>query len=277
MGDLFADTAVEGGDGRYRARLSRDWEIWGPNGGYVAAVALRAAGAATTLRRPASFVGHFLGVADFDVVEIEVTSLRAVKRAESLRVSLTQQGKPIFDAMVWAVGDVDGLEHDAARMPDVPPPAALQSTEELIPPQDMAQRHRFWINMEVRPVAWVPWAERVPGAPAVQEWFRFRPRASCDEPFADAARSLLLIDTMGWPAACYAHPRNAGWIAPSLDVTAQFHRLVPTSEWLLVDATAPVATDGMIGGQVRIWATDGRLVASGGGQLLCRPLRAPQG
>ena len=41
MGDLAIDTAVEGSDGRYRARLSRDWEIWGPNGGYLAAIALR--------------------------------------------------------------------------------------------------------------------------------------------------------------------------------------------------------------------------------------------
>ena len=48
MGDLAADTAVtEVGEGRYTARLSRDWEIWGPMGGYVAATALRAAGAAS--------------------------------------------------------------------------------------------------------------------------------------------------------------------------------------------------------------------------------------
>ena len=37
-----SDTAVDGTDGSYRAVLSKDWEIWGPMGGYVAAVALRA-------------------------------------------------------------------------------------------------------------------------------------------------------------------------------------------------------------------------------------------
>ncbi len=42
MGDLARDTAVQGGAGSYGAVLSRDWEIWGPMGGYVAAVALRA-------------------------------------------------------------------------------------------------------------------------------------------------------------------------------------------------------------------------------------------
>jgi hypothetical protein len=37
VGDFAIDTAVEGGDGHYVAHLSRDWEIWGPNGGCVAA------------------------------------------------------------------------------------------------------------------------------------------------------------------------------------------------------------------------------------------------
>jgi acyl-CoA thioesterase-2 len=46
MGDLAADTRVEQvGNGRYGAHLSSEWEIWGPMGGYVAAIALRAAGA----------------------------------------------------------------------------------------------------------------------------------------------------------------------------------------------------------------------------------------
>src|SRR6266576_6819006 len=99
MGDLAIDTAVDGGDGRYTARLSRDWEIWGPNGGYVASIALRGAGAHARFDRPASLVGHFLGVASFDApLEVRVTTLRAAKRAESIRVSLTQGDQPIFDA-----------------------------------------------------------------------------------------------------------------------------------------------------------------------------------
>jgi acyl-CoA thioesterase len=271
MGDFVADTAVEGADGHYRARLSRDWEIWGPNGGYVAAIALRAAGAATTLRRPASFAGHFLGVADFAEVDLEVTTLRAAKRAASLRVSMRQGSRPIFEAIVWVVGEVEGLAHDVAVMPPVPLPAALKPIEDLVPPEDLQQRHRFWANFESRPIDFVPWAEREPGAPEWREWYRFRPRATCDDPFADAARTLLLVDTMGWPATCRAYPRDSGYLAPSLDVTAQFHRLAPESDWLLVDAAAPVAAHGLIGGQVRVWSVDGRLLASGGGQMLCRP------
>ncbi len=276
VGDLAVDTAVEGADGRFRARLSRDWEIWGPNGGYVAAVALRAAGAATSLQRPATFAGHFLSVAEFDVVDLEVTTLRAAKRAESLRVSMAQKGRSIFEAIVWVIGDVEGLQHDVTEMPAVPLPSQLKSIEELARPEDLQHRYRFWENFEARPLDWIPWHERPPGPPTWREWYRFRPTPSCDDPFVDAARSLLLIDTMGWPAACRPHPRESGFIAPSLDVSAQFHALRPQCEWLLVDAVAPVAANGLIGGQARVWAEDGALLASGGGQLLCRPV-PPQG
>ncbi len=276
MGDFCADTEVRGNAGHYTARLSRDWEIWGPNGGYIAAIALRAAGAATALDRPASFSGHFLSVADFDVVDINVTTLRASRRAASLRVSMTQQNRPIFEAMVWAVGDSDGLVHDSLVMPDVASPAQLEPIEDIVSAEELSARSRFWNNFDERPRNFIPWAERRPGAPQWCEWYRFRPRALCDDAFADAARSLLLIDTMLWPAACQPHlGGDSGFVAPSLDVNATFHRLAPESEWLLVDAVAPVATDGLIGGQARVWSEDGRLLASGGGQLLCRPMPQP--
>ena len=42
MGDLAVDTAIEPlGDDRYQATLSREWAVWGPNGGYLASIALR--------------------------------------------------------------------------------------------------------------------------------------------------------------------------------------------------------------------------------------------
>src|SRR5688572_4922727 len=114
MGDLGVDTTVERvGEGRYRAVLSSDWEIWGPMGGYIASVALRAAGAESPFARPASFTCHYLGVAAFDAVDIEVTALRSARTALSQRVEITQGGKRMLEATVWSVGDVDGLEHDA--------------------------------------------------------------------------------------------------------------------------------------------------------------------
>jgi acyl-CoA thioesterase len=277
VGDFSIDTAVEGADGRYRARLSREWEIWGPNGGYVAAIALRAAGAATTLRRPATFACHFLNVADFDLVDLEVKTQRASKRAVSLRVSMTQKDRPILQASVWVVADgSEGFERSTLQKPDAPPPSALKSIEELIPPGEIAQRHRFWGNLECRPTKWVPWRVRQAGEARVLDWYRFRPRATFDDPFLDAARALLLIDTMTWPANCRAYrEEDVIYSAPSLDVNVHFHAAEPESDFLLVEARAPVASGGLIGGRTDVWSMSGRLLASGTSQLFCRPAPPP--
>ena len=161
MGDLAADTALSGGDGRFTATLSADWEIWGPNGGYLAAVALRAAGAHSGLERPASLLCHVLGVAGFADVQLEATTLRRSRRAESTRVSMTQDGAPVLEALVWSVaGGIDGLVHDAAPPPSVPEPEHLASADELLGP-DRARPHRFFSNLDERPVAWIDdWEHR---------------------------------------------------------------------------------------------------------------------
>src|SRR5262245_401457 len=147
MGDLAADTAVESrGDGRYVARLSSDWEIWGPMGGYVAAVALRAAGEASPFERPASFSCHYLGVAAFGEIDAVVTPVRVGRQAASHHVALRQGERPILDAMVWSVADVEGLEHDVSDRPPVPGPDELRTSEELsdgAPPP-----FPFWHNFD---------------------------------------------------------------------------------------------------------------------------------
>ena len=277
MGNLAEDLAVVGGDGRWTGKFSADWEIWGPNGGYVAAVALSAAGAHTNLARPASLQCHYLGVGAFDAVDIETVSLRTAKRAESVRVSITQEGKPIAEALVWCVAEgLDGLEHDATKRPDVPPPAELKGIHEL-EPESGQSRFSFGRNFEHRPVGWVPWEEwiaREELEPSVEQWMKYRPQPTFEgDPFVDAARSVILLDTYQWPAAARAYrPGELGYQAPSLDLSVSFHELDPSSEWLLVRASAPIARDGLVGGRAEIWSESGRLLASGGQQMLCRAM-----
>lgn len=280
MGNLAEDVAVVGGDGRWRGDFSPDWEIWGPNGGYVAAVALQAAGAHSGLARPASLQCHYLGVVAFDTVDIETVTLRKAKRAESVRVSITQHGTPIAEALVWCVADgLDGMAHDATSRPAVPPPAELKGIHEQEP--ESGQRgFSFGRNFEQRPIDWVPWEEwaaREDREPSVEQWMRYRPQPTFDgDPFVDAARSVILVDTYQWPAATRAYrPGELGYQAPSLDLSVSFHELDPSSEWLLVRATAPIARDGLVGGRAEVWSEAGRLLASGGQQMLCRPMRVP--
>jgi len=277
VGSLDRDTALEGSGGRFRAVLSDDWRIWGPNGGYVAAIALRAAGAVSRFRRPVSFHCHFLGVGAFGPADVRAEAMREARTADSLRVTVAQRDRTFLEAHVWTSDVRDGLEHDHAAAPAVAAPAALRPFEELLTEEQRARpSFPFWSNVEGRPTAWVPPDAWTPGAPRLCNWYRFRPEARFADPFLDAARPLVLIDTLSWPAACQAHAYDANpWMAPSLDLAARFHRAPPYGEWLLVEASADVAAEGVIGFHNRVFDENGRLVASGGGQLLCRPQPEP--
>lgn len=279
MGDFELDTRVDGHAGRYRATLSEDWRIWGPNGGYLAAIALRAVGREAGIPRPASFHGHFLAVGRFDDVELEVEAIRQGRRSESFRVRMLQGGKPLLEGLVRTAAEGPGLEHDAAPMPEVAPPTQLRNLEEIVEHYGLADRprHRFWDNLEGRPLDPERYAEPPrPRPPVWRHWYRFRPRATFADPWTDAARSLLLIDTLTWPAAVQPHGAEPGYTAPNLDVTAWFHRSAPTEPWLLADHASPIAEAGLMGTTARIWAANGALLATGGAQLFCVPA-APAG
>jgi acyl-CoA thioesterase len=274
VGDFGVDTVVEGGDGRYTARLCQDWEIWGPNGGYVASIALRAAGAHSRFDQPATFSCHYLSAAAFDEVQLEVTTLRASRRAESARVSMLQGERRILEALVWTIDDLVGLEHDDATMPELPLATSLPSFDELVLTRgDWRPPFPFWDNLDYRPLDWIDdWETRAPTEARAEGWFRFRPTSTFeDDPYLDAARSLLLADTMPWPAATRAYSGLMPFIAPSIDISVQFHRAAPAQEWLYVRADAPVAENGLVGGTARVWSADGQLLATAVEQMLCIP------
>ena len=277
MGDLGMQTEVEElGDGGYRATLSQEWEIWGPMGGYVAAVALRAAGAATSHPNPAAFSCHYLGVARYEPVDIQVTPVKEGRAASSHRVSITQDGKPILEALVWSTADNEGLEHDETTPPEVPGPDVLPSIQELVP-DDAPPPFPFWLNFDAKPIAFEqPWPPEGPRPAVWQEWLRFLPTSTFDDPWTDACRSVVLVDLPSWPSAHRPHAwQQPPYMAPTLDLNVAFHRPTTGEPWLLCDGAAPVSTRGLFGWTARVWSPSGRLHASGGGQCLYRRVQRP--
>jgi acyl-CoA thioesterase len=266
-------TKLEGGPETYSMILSEAWEIWGPSGGYLAALALRAAGQSAELAQPASFYCQFLRPPSFGRVDLDVGFLKRSRRSEALVVQLTQEGKAILHALVRTAADAPGYEHNETNAPDVPSPEALRSTDELWTDEERPP-FAFWDNVERRPIdqqltpPMSSAGER--SSPIAREWARFRPVGRFDDRFVDAARSLILLDTYGWPAAFRMH-RDGAYLAPNLDTSAWFHHWSPQSEWLLIDHECPVAERGLLGVTGRVWDDDRRLVASGGAQLCCIP------
>lgn len=274
MGDLAIDTAVrQTGEGTFEATLSRDWEIWGPMGGYVASCALRAAGAATEHRRPAAFSCHYLSVARFEPVDIRVETRKQGRTVASQRVEIAQDGRAILDAMVWSVSDTEGLEHDETIAPDVPGPDDLPNIEELLP-DDAEPPFPFWRNFQAKPIHFeADWPPEGPRPARWQEWLRFEPAATFEDPWIDAARSVILVDLPSWPSAHRPHAwRQPPFTAPTLDLNVAFHRPTDDQPWLLCDGAAPLSTDGLFGWTARVWSPGGQLHASGGGQCLYRRL-----
>ena len=264
--DFGAETSLRGDSGEYVATLSPAWEIWGPQGGYTAAVALRAAGAESGFPRPASFYCQYLSVAQFGDIHVEVTSLRRTRRAEALRVSLTQE-KPVLEALVWTVAELSGIDHSASEPPEAPAPGKVESWDKYWPD---GPPFRFWENFDVRPVDPAPDQWQDARSPRTLGWSRLLTRPALEDPFIDAGRMLLVADSAMYPAATLAHEGLFPYIAPSLDLNVSFHATARDSEWLLIEAQSPVSRDAVVAGRASIWSQDGQLVASAVQQMLQR-------
>ncbi|HVT42679.1 MAG TPA: hypothetical protein VHD39_06815, partial [Acidimicrobiales bacterium] len=199
--------------------------------------------------------------------------LRAGRTVLAQRVEMTQEGRPVLDAMVWSVGEVSGLEHEDVTPPDVPGPDELPTREELWKPGDDGKSiYAFWDNFDQRMIEWsLEWPPTEPLPPTWRTWVRALPTATFDDPWEDAARSLIVLDVGSWPAGSRPHVYlEPPFIAPSLDLYASFQYPGSDSPWILLDAHSPVAHAGLLSWTGRVWSEDRHLIASGGGQAVFR-------
>lgn len=267
------DTRISGSDGHYTGTPSEQWRIWGPMGGYAAAFALRAAAAEVPdSLLPASFSCQFFTPARFEPVDLLVEPRRVGRRTAAVSVRMLQQNAPVLDAQAWFALESELVEHDHAGDHGHGDPLDHPDIRDLI---DEPPPFPFWENFEGRPIDWVQdWSEYPGGEPVWAEWLRFIPDEAFPDPLLEACRLLVLADLPSYPAASRAHPgqTNRSWVAPNLDLAVQFHRLGSLGEWLLCSGSAPVATRGLIGFRSEVWTRDGRLAASGSGQLMTRPV-----
>jgi len=252
----------------FDASLSEDWSIWLPNGGYLAAIALRAASEISERTSPACVHCQFLNAPKPATVRVAASHLKTTRATDALQVVMTQDEKPILQAQVWMVDALEGYTHDQARIPDVPDVDSLQSTLDI---DGGLAPHAFWRNIEQRPTTGdLHWQQPESGKAIQCDWIRFLPDIVDPSPVLRAARHIILLDTFGWPAAARAHCGDSQFIAPTLSLNVTFHR-DSNSSWLLSEARAPIAEGGRIFTDNRVWSEDLQLLASGSAMLICRP------
>jgi acyl-CoA thioesterase len=244
-------------DGHFRVELSPEWKIWGPNGGYLAACVLRAVGTVSEHAMPVSYFGQYLRVAAFGEADIHVECLKKGRQSAAYSARMVQDGKLILQAMVWTGTGGTGLEHVTTTLPDSHKGLAEAGKRPEVGPMP------FWHNLDLREV--------IMEGGHYGHWYRFIPTFEIEDAYLDAARSLVLIDTMQWPAAWYKHEKPTH-LAPSLDLYVRFHNTAPQSEWLYSHATADIGAHGFLAGSAHVWSEDGTLLASGGSQSICVPM-----
>lgn len=267
MAGLIEATAMSAGQHGLVVMLDQAWDIWGPAGGYIAAIALRAAREhADAGHRPVTLTGQFLRVARPGALDVAVEALKSGSTA-LFSIRLAQDGRTIFLAQVWTTARNEPSRPLAPTMPPVPMPQGLRGQDDIAAERGIKQI-AFWQNIEGRPANFRSATDPLTADSHQWRWMRMRDWAGNDDPFLDAMRHVMLIDIGVWPAHWHLLTEPADYLAPSLDIWVHFHGGASGGDWLLSDAESDVSGNGTLSGRVRIWSEDGRALATGGGHCL---------
>lgn len=257
-GRFDRDTEVEPlGDGRYRARIDPGWWIVrGPNGGYVAAILMRAldAGQGQPARPARSLTVHFPRPPEEGEVEIETRLERRGRSVSFVSGRMTQRGRTVALALA-----AFGTPRPGPEVQHAAPPAAVP-VERAKPlprgPSAIPMRDRFESRHAIGFGPGSGSVEMVSGG-----WIRPE-----DPRPADAALLAALSDA--WPPAIFARsrPGEPGNPVPTVDLTVHFRTSlpapgIPEDAFLLAWFRTRTVREGFLEEDGEIYAPDGRLLA----------------
>jgi acyl-CoA thioesterase len=255
------DTGVRRvGAGRFEVRFDRGWWISrGPNGGYVAAVVLRALAAEVDAaeRVPRSFTVHFTAPPSEGMAEVEVTLERRGRSMTTATARLLQGDRLCALAIAAFSAPRRGPEFQEERFPRVAPPERAEPRPES--PGGPSPIHRRYECLVALPER----GDRAALPARTGGWIRLREPQPID-PFVVAAISDA------WPPALMQHrwPEGAAPPAgfPTVDLSVHFRRPLPLpglepDAFLLAQFHTRVVHDGFLEEDGEIWTPDGTLVA----------------
>lgn len=244
------------GGGRYRGYMDRGWwVVRGPNGGYLAAVLLRAlaAEAGDAGRAPRSLTVHFTTPPAEGEVFIDVQVERNGRSLSTLSARMTQDGRLLALALA-AFSTAWPIRHDFAGMR---PPAAGEPGEGVAPPRDDGRFPPILDRWEFRgALGGAPFS----GAEKAEAggWLRLA------EPRVVDAYVVAAMTDAWFPAAFARLEEPAG--LPTIDLTIHFRAPLPPpgaqpDDWTLARFTSRWAHEGFIEEDGELWSAGGVLLA----------------
>ncbi len=246
------------GDGRFKADMNEGWWIVaGPNGGYVAAIMLRALALAVDdeERAPRSLTVHYTSPPEEGPAEIQTVVERCGRGLTTVTARLVQNGKPRAVAIGAFSKARAGVEFQDIPMPVVPPPQGLAPLE---PPKDRT------IPIRARYES-LPCSGDLPytGSPRALSgaWIRLTEPKVIDS-------FLVAALTDAWVPAIYPRlaPNEPPVSVPTIDLSVHFRASLPyqgakLDDFCLVQVRSLTARDGFIEEDCEVWSPTGVLLA----------------
>jgi acyl-CoA thioesterase len=233
------------GDGRYRATMDRGWWIVrGPNGGYVAAILVRAMEAELAVpdRQLRSLTVHYPRVPPEGAVEIQVAVERSGRGLSTVSARLVDGDRLIALALGAFSGPyASPLSYDESPMPGTAPPDPMPPAPDDGPMPFIRQ----WR---------MAGALGGDGRPHTGGWMAPR-----EEHPVDAALLVALADA--WIPAPFL-VTGEPFAAPTIDLTVHIRAALPLPpQPVLGEFRSTVCRDGFFEEDGRLWAPDGTLLA----------------
>ena len=250
------------GGGRYAGTVTRDyWIVLGPNGGFLASIALRGAmlALADSGRAPRSMHVRYLSPPKEGSFELLTTVVRAGRSMTTLDVSLLQKGRAFMNAHFCFSTAFSGPSFQ-----DKAPPQAVPFAEAVSISRALPMNERFDSRTAIG-------GSRAAGSRAETGGYQ---RFADGRPI-DMLALAAMWDT--WPPAVFyraVEPALSGGV-PTVESTVYFRRQIPfegfrADEPVLIHARTGMVHDGFAEEEADIWSLDGKLLVQSRQLALCR-------
>jgi acyl-CoA thioesterase len=258
-------TAVRRGTDGWTAEVDPGWGVGDrPNGGYLLALATRAALEALERPHPLAVSAHFVSSPEPGPAELAVAPLRAGRTLSAARVTLAQDGRPRLEALVTA-GRLDPAARPAWQAGG---PPAIAPLAECLPgsanlPGGVRVGLLDHIELRLDPATAGWFSGRPGGRLEMAGWVRFR-----DGRPPDPLALVQAVDAL--PPTSFELGLD-GW-APTVELTVLV-RGVPAAGWLACGVRGRLWQQGWFDEEAEVWDERGRLVAQARQLAGARPRR----